>query len=186
MYLYRARKLTEDEIKLVDGSDYYSLNGNYVVLFEDELEYDCYVGLRPYLSKISLVYRTFDEDLFRKVNNIPDSAYFAREVIDGSEVVFILKDDENYYRELRVSEIKLVNYEKVEVKDSYIAVIDEVGYWRKEYSLQNKIHNVSDVCIENCGYYKLNQEMFDVISEELDIGVYDEYDKMNLFYHEWY
>lgn len=72
---------------------------------------------------------------------------------------------------------------------AYVSRLEEVMYWRKEYGLQDWIHQMIHSNIENTGYYILEEEFI------------REYNKMNLgyqmplifvtgesalFYHEWY
>ena len=64
----------------------------------------------------------------------------------------------------------------------------EVAYWRAREDIQSAVYRYIGKRIDNEGYYKITPKVINVISKMhlpgFNLGY--EYDKDNLFYHEWY
>ena len=82
-------------------------------------------------------------------------------------------------------------YDYQELRESLVFKCDELAYWRKEYDLQDLIHNEYKGTIYNCGFHLMDDNLMKKINlylkkhymERQNINDPEYIAKM---YHEWY
>lgn len=97
-----------------------------------------------------------------------------------------------------IKEIQLTNEELDEkykfesLEEVYVVKLEEVGYWRKAYDLQEYIYSMLDYNVDDCEYKKLSKEQVLKILDYDDSGQVntdffeDESEDCAYFYYEWY
>lgn len=184
MYVYMAKKPVMSESKLYD---YYDVDG--LIIDEEEIDSEMYRQIKPYCSKIRILNHYMNLEHIARDNNLREVHMCG---FWNGEYQFEDADSREAFPK------KYINVSPEEMKQkytvdregiAYVSCLEEVMYWRKEYRLQDWIHQMIHSNIENTGYYILEEEFI------------REYNKMNpgyqmplisvtgesaLFYHEWY
>lgn len=202
MYAYKAKKCSKKDIDrlqlsllgiLDDGKDlpaYFNAEA-----IEDKDNRSKFADLMPYMKKVTLQSIFIDDAKIREEYGIPEDARFfcSTRVEDGG---FIAKAHYSWVHgddwESRDIDIKyedlLKNFSVLKGVNYYVVNRKEVGYWRKEYELEQELRDQYDGIVENCGYYSCNDEMFDAMR-----GTPCSYGKRfrarvnkDIFYHEWF
>lgn len=149
--------------------------------------------LRPFMVKLRCVATYFDTDKITKTYDFkervhwsgfgPDGIYFSGTAADGNERTVTIDREQ----------IHQFTYQKKNI--FYVTQLSEVGYWRKEYELDDKLtqHFMSSrgVVVENCGYYRMTKAAMRIVenytkkhdTEPVD---YQPEEIRSLFYHNWY
>lgn len=183
MYCMRARKLTESEVNKVSGLDFDKIP--YLVFGKSEEDGRLYADLKDYSTPVKYKVSYWDMDKIKKDFDIPKSARICGSYYgDGVTFTFTWKGrGKDKYKEISFKEGEVEDYIKKELEDGFVVSVEKVAYWRKAYDLQDEIHFACDKEIDNCGYYKVNEEMLKAMqrTEQL-VGE----TKDDLFYMEWY
>ena len=129
-----------------------------------------------------------DVDGIKTEYNIPDDFKFERQRKYKGNT--ILSYSRHSKETVRLTQTEYESYLYEAEAEVWVFKMSEVGYWRKAYDLQNKIHEEFNGQVENCGYYKCHP------STMLKINFYQTDHDLNVFeplsddecyvYHEWY
>lgn len=189
MYMYRAKKLNEAEVKSLIGkhaqkiaeeSDYTYFTKN-EVLDDPEL-----AELMPMLTTVTMKNTFINMEKIRKDNEIPEDAYIAGSSYSNKGNSYSFRNDSGFHKEVSLPEDVLQTYLFDADEEYLVCHMEEVAYWRKEYDVQDFIHENIEADILNCGYYEVSQELLDRL---YDMGEVEELyceDDEKIFYHEWY
>lgn len=204
MYAYRMKAVSEELIKAVTGGNYEELCWDGPKGFDKEREHDMELFILPVgdadsndrldlancsvIKRVSMLTPQINEergDALYASKGI-DKSYRICAVIENSEKrIVTFKNDEGIKKvTLTAEEIRSI-YDMVPT-ECYIAWREEVGYWRKDYDLQDSLYDAysrEHDCkrsIENTGYHLCTEEMLAYM--ELDYPDKDE----AIFYWEWY
>ena len=188
-YIYRIEKLTEDDKKRIDQGETTGFSVVELNFPEDE-ELVEYIKDFIYIKDKVIAY--YSHDKIRKYFNIPDTATFIFSRSDSTSVVWFFKD-KIADKEYKVEPSKVQNKSEVTdtktVKEVFLKE-QEIGYWRKDYKLQDKMHYACDHPVRNCGYYPLNKEMIKILlKDRTNIFARDDLtstDNVAVCYLEWY
>ena len=149
--------------------------------------------LRPFMVKLRCIAEYFDCDKIGETFGFserphwsgfgPDGIYFSgRSATEDHKSVTIPREN-----------IHEFTYKKKNI--FYVTKLQEVGYWRKQYALDDKLtkHFMSSrgVVVENCGYYRMTKAAMRIVenytkkydTEPVD---YNPDEIRSLFYHNWY
>lgn len=192
MYLYRIRRLSDEERKEADKiKDENELQARFhAVELEDD---DEFASIRGYIHVVTLkVKRLLYVDV-KKALGIPEDAkrqcaFFGGEKFDET---WIGKDGKEYHitNENLTPELRS-NLERTVKRKFGLWHEEEIGYWRKEYDLQESLHLAADGDIGNCEYAPLNSEMRRILRRKKWGGFTKEQladtDDSTVCYYEWY
>ena len=180
MYIFKAEKPNLDTGIV---HDYDKLrNDGYSLFDKEDIDTPMLSDLKKFCVLIKAKAQYWDTEKIQKHYNLkerphwcgcgPEGNYFGYYGIDHNT---ISEEDSRQF-----------GFEKE--TEFWATFVDEVAYWRKAYSLQNRIHNAfKRKPIENCGYYRLTKAQLAMIrrNDPYDRQLSDE-DVGSLFYHEWY
>lgn len=192
MYLYRLSK-PRPPVDTLNKMTYDTLTDKGYMVFVDGEEFPAnFEAIKPYAKRVNIEARYINFEQIKKDFDIPDDAFIVGESYSNEEVgyTFHLPHDDSQHITIPYEE-----YEKKYIfpkrTDAWCIKAEHIAYWRKNYNLENAIYDACDTSIENCGFYPLNSDMWDVICRH-DPSVYErikEYrDKTSgcVCYHEWY
>lgn len=188
MYVFRITN-PKLEYRLYSSDELASLSLTTCTVRDIDLMEEATRQLLPYVSKIQVINDYYNVEQIIKDYNLPGDSYIGMYSSDGIKVGG--KDKDGKYVSVNVSPEEIENkYTLTELEDAYAWKSEEVAYWRKHYSLQERFYDlIGDV--ENCGYYKLDRLLIEQLREEFredveDIPLEDSTEESALFYHEWY
>lgn len=189
MYMYRAKKLNEAEVKSLTGkhaqkiaeeSDYTYFTKN-EVLDDTEL-----TELMPMLTTVTMKNTFINMEKIRKDNEIPEDARITGSSYSREGDSYIFRNDSGFDKRVTLSQEELQTYLFDADEEYLVCHMEEVAYWRKAYDVQDFIHENIEAPILNCGYYEVSRELLDRL---YDMGEVEELyceDDEKIFYHEWY
>jgi hypothetical protein len=196
MWMYKIGRLTDKEVDVLKGkteaeiSDmgYGCINYTSVLQYNEE---DLFEDMFEYGTIIDGKVNIFNEDRFKEDHGIDKNAYRCFGSY-GNEIVFsYVLENTKETKEIKITEKEWEKYIETEPALLLVYKKEEIGYWRKEYGLQNLIYtmyeNETSKIIMNCGYHLMTKEMIDRIRK------YDPKFRTGrrkrgeaYFYHEWY
>lgn len=195
MYAFRVRRCKEDEIKRIIETGAVPKGITFIPQKYLRENSEMYSDLEPYLTPITFVdVDRFDLNLLMKENGIPENASIVGRGYDGTYLSFLFSDN-GTRKEITITPAELnEKYPNKEPSSGACFGCEEVAYWRKAYGLEDKLYESYPRAIENCGYYKCNEEMLEAMLDydsEVDDGYMESYDTFttddsDIFYHEWY
>ena len=209
MYIYKFNKIDKKEINKYRGCHNddipYKTLTNEAMMKEPYL----YKDLKMFLYQIQIMFSIFEVGKCCEDHDCDLSKMCGAAI--GKTIKYSFSDGKYF----ELSQEELESYCHNSLRDAFLFSREEVCYWRKEYDLQDIIHeahekkkqayfdkkgitpDVTDVVIQNCGYYALTRSERNKIvkylrkvdesgyKEYIDILTdYDNYPK--LFYYEWY
>lgn len=172
-YLYEVTRLTAKEKAKIDKMSYDDIDGEYNIVEVDDdpdsgllgLEGHKWRDIKDWVYVVEREVEEYDMGLVRAAFNLPDKAHFAGCMISSSGVTHFVSDDSDEgggdwpYPSITDAELKEKNC-FVMVKHKFaVYKTAELAYWRKEYDLQQLMHDAYDSTIDNCMYAKLNSKM---------------------------
>ena len=182
MYVYKA------DSPALDPNIPYSykeISGlGYSVIEDDVFGDDDTIALKKFAVPFDIIFEEINHDKIIKEYGFSGEIHptthssLGSTYTDGTQTVVISADD-------------LKNKFTVEVqRKAWVIQLTEVMYWRKEYGLQNMIHESfleeQKIVVDNCGYYPLSmQQVAMICKEDKEAKIY-QYEDGTLFYHEWY
>ena len=199
MYIWRMKKVSKEEAKRMNGRKVDEIENMYSIFHipESEENSPAVKAVIPYCQKIKAIQSYVDTDKIVKDNGIQEECYLGMTSYLGNGVNYTFYSSNRNEKLLAVTyswdELnKKYTYEKVE--DIYIThKLQEAGYWRKKYELDDAISNACAYDIKNCGYYRLTDKMLNAI-RKYDRAGYTSLratkdtlgEDEGLFYHIWY
>ena len=195
MYLYRVSRVPKDELKKLEGKNYYDITeelGSCVMINEGDYnaELPMYKDVIPYLSPIMVKNEYIDLLKLKADYNVDPEAFIVGESYSSESVSysFMVEGQKNSVKVTLTPDELRDKYRFEKVERMYIAYATEVHYWRKAYEVQDIFHkNIDD--IENCGYYKVSEELLKEVAKEDDTVFsvpFVDTDEVGTFYHSWY
>lgn len=149
--------------------------------------------LSPFMVKLRCIAEYFDCDKIGETFGFSDRPHWSGFGPDG--IYFSGKDAEDNYKSVTIPRENIQNFTYKKKSIFYVTKLDEVGYWRKEYDLDEKLtrhfFHSRGVVVENCGYYRMTKAAMRIVenytkkhgTEPVD---YQPEDIRSLFYHNWY
>lgn len=204
MYVKRVSKLSESEVEFLtnryfdpdDEAVYFDYIG--ITKYSWDRKPGVWDDLKPFVTPVTMVNTYID---FRKLcdaNNIPlnwgiTSRRYPSE--DDPEIEYVFSSPDN--KETRSLRMKFEEFDKLYAYDESETVYcwheEEVGYFRKEYDLRDKINEILGFKAANLGYFKVSEKMAEAINEFVNnnYGYYISFDTVDhvnseLFYHLWW
>lgn len=162
MHMFKITRLSIKERNEIVGlrAEELDARGFYVVPKESVDKYpELYGKVVDWFTPTKATHLVVDMEKLRKENGISDDADVVCRSILGTEIkMTFANDDDSFRKELS---FKTPDFERDYVVDSeddfYVWKQEEVGYWRKDYSLQSEIHELLGGNVENTGYYPLTK-----------------------------
>ena len=180
MYLYRAKKPALKMGIYSEDDDYIS---GLIQIPKEEITNPMYEELMPFVARIQVAEHRYDTEAISKDYKIGENVHPIS--FDSAAITF---SGSNGTTPPIPKETIQSNYTKPVIQTRFVVDIQEVYYWRKAYNVQNLIHNETDRVIENCGFYRITedvaQKIHNIDSDFSPSIVNDE--EANIFYHEWY
>ena len=197
MYAYKIRKPTDDEAVAFEGMDAGELSGEFAAIRvsdtkDNDGELAC-KDLLHYASIIRMKTRCFNQEKFLEDHDIPRDAVCGMRSYSGESFTYEYfwkpaGSDKKISKELTFTDIDEFDrkYGYWEEEDYIVFCEDEVGYWRKNYDLQDRLYDAYEGQIVNCGYHLCNDEMLSLMREAGMTEDCECQDGEAIFYHEWY
>lgn len=193
MYCYRVSRLNEKDLETIKNLQYESEYDKYgFSLFNRPSEHDIdgisqLSDLSPYVNTVMVKEEFIDLSKMKTDFDIPDDADIVGESY-GDKYGFIFSNNLGFRVGLEFTDEEFKRYIYEEEVECYVCKMDEVAYWRKNYDLQNEMHRLSNSDILNCGYYILNEDMYEAMIRDGGLDSSENFEDENsaLFYHEWY
>lgn len=189
MYLYHIKKATDEDVAHVQGQKLSNIIDDYGVYFDDEPS--LIEAIKPYLRQVTVRVTETDWDKLLTEHNIPLDVHLTGWSSGPEGRTYSLRDENDKLYHISLSHEEDERYDIEVDRDVYIAhESTQCGYWRKNYALSDELSSITH--IENCGFYPVNEEMWDAIinlnnSDGLEIEDYIPIsDDECLAYHEWY
>lgn len=181
MYVFRARPPEDDPNVVYEYKE--MMEKNYTIIAEGDINNSIVKVLKDYAVPYTLSVEKYDYKKMSAVYGLKGQIRLANCGTDGTTFT----DGKKQVR-FKDDELNDFIYKTNEV--FWLLNLDEVGYWRKHYELQDAIHEMflkDGVAVENCGYYKLDTAKIYAINDFEDgkQGLVHYIDD-DLFYHEWY
>ena len=196
MFAFKIRKVTAEELASINSYEDVrnGLNAISVADFNDNPE--MFNDLGPYVTKKALSTSYINYDKIREDFGIPEKAHCVGErySAEGWSFSYRWEDgEEKQNKKVSISAESKDEYLITKDTDFFLFHCTDVGYWRKDYELQDEIYDgfhFAGTEVENCGYYKVNDDVFELIRDDLSEEGVDAYlsedADTGLFYHEWY
>ena len=186
MYLSKFKKIDAKKAKWFEGEFEKRINDfgyevwDVVDGNEEEIE-----EIKDFLVRTK-VYRTvWDYERFEKENNLKGWYLWNISHEDIDKVTLCYRND-GKTREFSLTKTEYNSYYQYKLCDCYIVSCEEVDYWRKNYDLQDLIHEGHDNAIHNCGYALLTNEEVEAIERECGKSYPWLNDDEAYVYMEWY
>ena len=181
MYLFKAKK-PDIPFEIYKEDDF--LVKDLLLIPNDEHTEEMYKALVPFMTRIQISASEYDAEKIKKDFGLEGSIHISHMSPKG-----IAFSDRNRTTEEIPTEIIKNHYTISSLKTMYAVDIHQVYYWRKAYGVQEIIHNRHSECIENCGYYVIDDEIADAIAafdDEFDADIVKRESEPCILYHEWY
>lgn len=193
MYMYKA---TKPELNTRKVHKYSDLEKDGYAIFEPQADGTLpqrLNDLKPFLVRLRCLARYYDVDKIRETFNMPADTHWSGFGSNG--VYFSGCTESGEYKSITIAHDQCdeFTYEKQSI--FYVTTLDEVGYWRKHYTLDDKLtkHFMSarGVVVENCGYYRMTKAAMRIVENyvkkhDTEGVFYDPEEIRSLFYHNWY
>ena len=183
MYIYKASKPTEINDSIIHNYQNLSDKGYSMYDVSDVENEAWFAALMPFCVKVRCVAEYYDIARIAEAYELGENAHWCGFGPDGTYFI-------GSNKEVAISDEEVQKFCIEKEKEWYVTSIDEVDYWRKNYKLQEalyKAYNKKGIAVENCGYYKLDDEILEIIKKlsghECNL---DMYNTETLMYHEWY
>jgi hypothetical protein len=164
-YIYRISKITEEDIANIKSG---SVKQFAIIDLYTPEEEELVELIKDYIYIEERDVECYNRDKVKDYFNIPDSAYLMSASQSGGSYIWRFKES-NSDKTYEVDVYSVTDKSKVSVtkhiKTAYIKET-EIGYWRKDYKLREKMYNACDHAIRNCGYYPLNKEMIKIVRRD--------------------
>ena len=195
MYVWKAKKLSAEEGKKVDGARIAEVRENHTIFTDLKRGEDELRAIRPYCHQGKVIQSYLDLNKLADDHGITEPLHIGGACY-STEVTYDLYNEKGEHKltvTMTPKEI-LDNYSYEKLDDVLVTnPLEEVYYWRKAYDVDEAIRNACAYTIENCGYYRLTNKMINAI-RRIDHDAYEslieakenlEPDEM-LFYHIWF
>jgi len=186
MYAIRIRKPSDDEIKRIEESK--ETPDDFISVLEEDIDSDAFKDLKKYAKKVAVVTQYINMKKIREDNHIDDEAHIVCECLSAEGVKWTFGAN-GRHQDVSLTQKEIEeNYIIEEPEDRYAAHVQAIGYWRKNYELQEGLYDAYKGNIENLGYHKCNKKMIKLMtSENHKYGLSDDISEDDdIFYHEWY
>ena len=180
MYIYRA-KTPELKMGIYDADDEYI--SSLVQLPKEETENPMYKQLLPFAARIQIVNHQYDFDAIAKDYCIGDNVGVSS--FNSATTIF---SGNNGSTPPIPNETVKEKYTRAIIQTRFVVDIEEVYYWRKAYDIQSLICREIETAVENCGFYKITENIARKIHEmdnKFPTTIVND-KNANIFYHEWY
>ena len=190
MFCYAVRRATDDEVAAFN--EYESCNTISYIHAED-CDCESMEDLAPYMRRVSRVGLVTD---FEAIESEMRESY---RLLYGDDIPSIISTSYSNgtvsyrFHDKPPISFDIERYTHEDMVDYCVFHSEEIGYWRKNYDLEQKIYlmyaDAHGKTVENCGYHRIDdiegaiEEMFGD-----DDRPYIPYPKEGwaFFYHEWY
>ncbi len=186
MFMYKAEKPQLNPQKRYTHA---SLEKEGFVIFEAKEELpDKLLDLKRFLVKVTVPAQYYNVEKIQKDFNLHEVPHWSGFGPDG----YYFSSSHPEDKSVTIPDQDMPQYLVTRDGTFWITKLTEVGYWRKEYDLQDKIHTLyKRQLIRNCGYYRLTKAQLTSIDafcrkHDLEIFEWEPEDVGSLFYHEWY
>ena len=192
MYLYKFTK-PETSAQELSKMTYEELQQNDYHVFSKYGELpDNFQAIMPFTIETDVEAEYVDFDAVKKHYHIPDDARCVGESYSSQEIgyTFCISEKEHKHIDIPMKEFKS-KFLVTRRTPIYCIQSEQVGYWRKNYELQDSLTEACNIPIDNCGYYPLNTDMWKVL-EKMDPKTYEKIKDYRhdpdciIAYLEWY
>ena len=195
MYVFKLKKVSPSDLEKVIACGENSFDklrdiNPHISCFNidesDEEAVEMFKDAMPYLTEVTLNTEYIELDKIRSDYDIPEDADVVGRRFSGDGNVGITFKFGDERRDVNLTD-DMINekYTTVVPEKCYIVERFECAYWRKAYNLQDDIYKAYDGVILNCGYHKVNEDMFSLMADDINADFSDTENEA-LFYHEWY
>ena len=200
MYVYKMRKLSDREAQEINGLTFSGLKGinkNYIAFSEKEmveLGKTLYADVKPFLTAITYKSTTVKQKELRRDRKLASQMVLGScdYYEDKREWILYWFDKENPNNEdsmyrMVLTKDQMEKYLAYNPSTLYVVERQEIGYWRAQHELRERVHKATQKKIENCGYYAVNKAMSEeLVKAGLAKKFLKEAERKSLCYLEWY
>jgi hypothetical protein len=185
MFMYKAEKPKLDPRKHYTYAD---LEKEGFSIFEGEDLSQKVLDMKKFLVKVTVPTEYYNVEKIQKDFGLHEVPCWSGFGPDGWYFSSHHPEDKS----ITISDQDIHNYLVMRDGTFWITKLTKVGYWRKEYDLQDKIYALyKRAPIRNCGYYRLTKAQLTSIDafcrkHDLEIFEWAPEDVGSIFYHEWY
>lgn len=191
MYMYKATKPQFNGHKVYNladlEDDFTCFAANEDGSLEERLS-----DLRPFLVRLRCWAEYYDVDKITEAFAMPDRARWGGFGPDG---IYFHAGEGDSYKSITIPHDAIQNFTIKKQNYFYVTKLEEVGYWRKHYDLDEKLtrhlFSTRQVVVENCGYYRMTKASMKIVDNytkkhDTEPVLYEPEEVRNLFYHNWY
>lgn len=187
MYAYGVKKISaerRDQITALKQD--LTHNRLFLVLSYKELNSPDYIAFKPYMTEVTCTIQETDMKKFLTDHGVPTNAELVGHSICGNQRSWTFIDPltQNHIQVSATTQELLDNYTSPYVRKRYVAFMNQIGYWRKAYDVDEAIQKAFGREVENCSYAYCNEAMLDIMKDNGLEGNPADYDAV--FYHIWY
>lgn len=194
VYAYRIRKVTDEKIKNITSVEEAKKMGfetlDMAVINESIEDGNTeYKDLLPYLTVKFLNSSCLKVEAFCEALGIKDTGEIVGRSYSADVVSYSIRDANAENKSRTVSFTKdefLKGFCETKSVEVGILEIENVGYWRKNSDLVDRMEEAYGDTITNCGYHKMNEEMIEIYEGEAECPVTGLSDDEDLFFSIWY
>lgn len=195
VYAYRIRKVSDEEIKDITSVEEVTARGGLEALPMATINESIangnteYRDLLPYLTVKFLDSTCLKIEEFCDALGIKDTDEIVGRSYSADAVSYSIRDVNTENKSRTVSFTKdefLKGFCETKPVEVGIFEIENVGYWRKNSDLVDRMEEAYGDTITNCGYHEMNEEMIEIYEEEAEHPVTDLSDDEALFFSIWY
>ena len=204
-YIYKATRISDDELDSIMFKNCMKIPDEFQIV-GDDMTFDNItpdiMALTPYLREIQYYQTDYDMAKIKADNGVPASHIYGSICFRDGGIEWSFYEPGHFggfdkCKQVFVSGDDLVQkYSLTSLHHGLVTKLEQVCYWRKNYTLQDAMHDTCKFELENCGFYEITEEMLEAIkyscgSREMYERLVAERNSMditqsNLFYHEWY
>ena len=146
MYSCKMKRPSEEEVKkIAEYSAYYFHNICYIPDNTIKKDYELYADILPYCVPVTLDDSSRDYDSIKKDFGItPNASLFCFQKVDGGVCLSFFnslnKGEES--KDITLTDEEWNSYERWIPTPFHVCLDEEVGYWRKDYDLDDAICNL--------------------------------------------
>ncbi len=192
MYTYKIRRPSDAEAKAIAGKKAHDVHERYSLIRLAELDedgLDLVSDLRPYSQTVKLIAQLVDYDKLKRDFEIPEDAEIVGWGNHSGLISYHFSAANDYSKQVQLSVEELESGFGYEELNEYLMFESTVvACWRKDYDLQEAIHDACERPIGNCGFYRCSDVMLRVMDQynAFPDGVPECAEEEALFYYEWY
>lgn len=177
MFVYKISKANVEERKVYTLKKLDRLAD--IVINEKDIKDSKIAELKPYLTSVQTINSYYSMSRILKDNGLPETLDADLCFVSSEETGFSVP---SLNKIIAIKSEDIEKYIDHKLETVFVCNETQVCYWRQADDIQSRFLELIGH-VENCGFYKIDEDIIDAINKEFDTNIPYEDD---LFYHEWY